>query len=170
MTVIETRSRRSIRLRSPNLEDGIAIHQLIASCPPLDLNSVYAYLIQAMHHAPTCVVAEGENGLAGYLSAYLHPRQPRTLFIWQLAVSSAWRGDGLALAMLRHLVGRGQNLRWLETTITPSNTASLAVFRALARQLEIGIEPVSELSGSLFPESGHPPETLYRLGPLTPAA
>lgn len=34
-----------IVLRPPERKDGAALHDLIASCPPLDLNSRYAYLL-----------------------------------------------------------------------------------------------------------------------------
>ena len=171
MKSIQPRSRCPARLRPPTLDDGQAIHRLITNSPPLDRNSVYAYLLQGLHHAATCVVADGDDGLAGYVSAYIPPQQADTLFIWQMVVASSWRGEGLAQAMLHHLLARRvHGVRWLETTITPDNVASLATFQALARQLDIGIEAVGALGGALFPEPDHPAEILYRLGPLPDAA
>lgn len=168
MVKIPTRSGRTIRLRRPVIEDAAAIHALIASCPPLDLNSTYAYLLQALHFADTCVVAEDKGVIAGYLSAYVPHGRFSTLFVWQIAVSPAWRREGLAALMLHELLGRtaARGRPWLETTISPSNEASCSLFHGLARDLQVGIQSSEFLEEKLFGEEGHEAEHLYRLGPM----
>lgn len=158
-------------LRPPTPADGAALHQLIRHCQPLDLNSCYAYLLQGLHFADTCVVASDEDGLAAYISGYIPPAQPDTLFIWQVAVAMQARGQGLALRMLQHVLARPacRSVRWLETTVSPDNQASSRLFQRLAARLDCRCE-VSELfpASAFGAGSTHAAEPLYRIGPFTP--
>lgn len=162
-----------LQLRPPTLADGAGLHELIRLSPPLDLNSCYAYLLQGLHFADTCVVAckEACDGLtfAGYISGYIPPGHADTLFIWQVAVSPAYRGHGLARAMLKHLLDRPacQNVRWLETTVAPDNIASAKLFQGLARELDCPCV-VSELfpRSAFGADSSHEAEPLFRIGPF----
>ena len=52
----------------------------------------------------TCVIAEKEGHIAGFVSAVIKPDQPGTLFVWQIAVDPMERGKGLGKAMLRELL------------------------------------------------------------------
>src|SRR5690625_2988568 len=79
-------------LRQPTRQDGHAIQQLICQCPPLDQNSVYTYLLLSEHFRQTCIVADSAAGIDGFISAYVHPQQADTLFIWQVAVHQRARG------------------------------------------------------------------------------
>lgn len=119
--------------RTPKREDGIAIHQLIASCPPLDENSSYCNFLQSSHFNKTCVLAEYDGEVAGFISGYRKPDNPDVLFVWQVAVSPKMRGLGLAYQMLQELLMRSHldDLLAVETTITESNQGSWALFRKL---------------------------------------
>jgi hypothetical protein len=79
-------------MRLPTRKDGAAIHHLISECPPLDLNSLYAYLLLGEHFSDTCVLAESAGGrINGFISAYVIPTRPDVLFVWQVAVHAiAW--------------------------------------------------------------------------------
>lgn len=156
-----------ISLRQPRLEDGPALHVLIAECPPLDLNSAYAYHLIGAHFAETSVVAEADNQLLGAITAYLPPQEADCLFVWQVAVHERGRGQGLAARMLDHLVERheelhGRKLRCLKTTIGPSNEASHRLFARLAenRQARIQCSPfiAAEACGA-----GHEAEELVTI-------
>lgn len=166
-----------LTLRPPAPADSPALHELIKHSPPLDLNSCYAYLLQGRHFADTCVIAcdpaSALQGPAGYISGYIPPAQPDTLFIWQVAVAPRLRGHGLALAMLQHLLQRPacRHLHWLETTVSPGNKASSRLFRSLARTLDCACEVSDLFPASAFgAASSHEAEPLYRIGPfaLTP--
>ena len=133
------------KLRRPEAEDGAAIWELIQACKPLDENSMYCNLIQCDHFADTCVVAELNGEIVGWVSGYLLPQDPETLFVWQVAVSPRARGLGLGKKMLMHLLGRDAcaDAAELRTTITEDNEASWALFRSVARTAggEIEDEP-----------------------------
>ncbi|RBI73953.1 diaminobutyrate acetyltransferase [Roseovarius sp. TE539] len=114
----------------PRREDGAGIWALISSCQPLDENSMYCNLIQCDHFRDTCVLAELDGEIVGWVSAYLMPDDPETLFVWQVAVSEKARGRGLGIRMLDHIIERENcaEVRRLQTTITIDNDASWALF------------------------------------------
>lgn len=156
-------------LRPPSPNDGAAIYQLIKQSPPLDLNSCYAYLLQGLHFSETCVVAkDSDNTVAAYISAYILPHQPNTLFVWQVAVAEAYRGQRLAPQMIQHLLQRPvcSAVDYVETTVSPSNVASAQLFKHLARQLNTECV-VSELFlPEIFGQGLHEAEELFRIGPF----
>ncbi|MCJ2187162.1 diaminobutyrate acetyltransferase [Novosphingobium sp. 2638] len=123
-------------LRSPTAEDGPAITALIAACPPLDPNSAYCNLLQCSDFADTCVVAEVNGRIAGWISAYRLPSHPERIFVWQVAVDTSARGLGLGGRMLDELAARPavRGATTLTTTITEANPASWALFTAFARR------------------------------------
>ncbi|OGB20473.1 MAG: diaminobutyrate acetyltransferase [Burkholderiales bacterium RIFCSPLOWO2_02_FULL_57_36] len=157
-----------LTLRQPMRRDGAALHELVASCPPLDLNSRYAYLLFCHHNAGSSVIAESGGALVGAITAYVPPAQPDTLFVWQVAVAPHMQGQGLGAHMLDHLghqwLARRQ-LRWLETTISPGNGPSQKLFTGFARRHGVGCTTATLFSASDFGESGHEEECLYKIGP-----
>nr|WP_267137129.1 diaminobutyrate acetyltransferase [Anianabacter salinae] len=122
-----------ITFREPTHEDGAAIHELIASCPPLDTNSLYCNLVQCDHFAETCVVAELEGKIVGWISGHLVPNED-AVFVWQVAVGEDARGRGLGYRMLRNLLQRDacKDVTAMKTTITADNAASWALFTRFA--------------------------------------
>jgi L-2,4-diaminobutyric acid acetyltransferase len=132
-------------LRRPVAEDGADIWTLVRDSKPLDENSMYCNLIQCDHFRDTCVVAELDGDIVGWVSGYVLPHDPETLFIWQVAVADVARGTGLASIMLGELVRRDacDQVARVQTTITADNTASWSLFRRFARfqRTKLDIEP-----------------------------
>lgn len=124
----------AIAFRKPRATDGAAIWELIASCKPLDENSMYCNLIQCDHFRDTCVLAELDGQLVGWISGYVLPADATTFFVWQVAVSEKARGMGLAKRMLEQLLARDicADVTRMQTTITKDNDASWALFRSFA--------------------------------------
>ena len=161
-------SPRQIVLRMPARRDGAALHDLIARCPPLDLNSRYAYLLQCEHHADTCVVAEVDGQLVGAITAYFPPTRPDTLFVWQVAVDPCMQGQRLASQMLDSLLERCRArspLSTVEATISPSNIASRKLFTSCAARHDVEIAAGLYFAAADFGNGEHEEEWLYRLGP-----
>lgn len=123
-------------LRAPRAEDGADIWALVRACSPLDENSMYCNLLQCDHFADTCVLAELQGEPVGWISAYVMPNDPTTLFVWQVAVSEKARGHGLGGLMLQEILRRPlcRDVTQLQTTITRDNAASWALFRKFARK------------------------------------
>lgn len=126
--------RPNVRLRKPTVDDGSDIWELISTCKPLDENSMYFNLIQCDHFADTCILAEREGQIVGWISGHIPPEKSDALFVWQVAVSPEARGLGLAGRMLRALFDRPElaEVTRIETTITRDNKPSWALFRAFA--------------------------------------
>lgn len=157
-------------LRAPSLDDAQHVHALIQACPPLDVNSLYVYLLLSHHHAETCVVAQGTDGqLLGFVSAYVPPRTPDTLFVWQVAVHESARGTGLGGKMLSHLLERPAlaGISFIETTVGPDNAASRGMFASLACKRNAQIAESALFERHHFGHEAHEEERLLRLGPLS---
>ncbi|MTE21845.1 diaminobutyrate acetyltransferase [Streptomyces sp. TRM43335] len=156
-------------LEPPGIEDGAAVWRIARDSRTLDLNSPYSYLLLFRDFAATSVVARGGDGTPiGFTTGYLRPDRPDTVVVWQIAVEGDHRGRGLAAAMLDHLVRRlrARGVGHLEATVTPGNTASDRLFTLFARRHGAALEREVLFDGALFPEEGHEPEVLYRVGPL----
>jgi len=156
---------KNLKIRKPTANDGVAIHQLIENCPPLDLNSTYLYLLQCTHFSETCVVAEVNGQVAAFLSGYIKPGSPHTFFLWQVAVGEVLRGEGMAKQLINEVLKREacNQVSFLETTITPDNQASWGLFRSFAKdrsaQLEDKVFFTSEQLGGI-----HEQEVLVKIG------
>lgn len=131
---IEQHRKRTLVLRKPLSTDGSGIWELVRECKPLDENSMYCNIVQAEHFSDTCVVAELDGEIVGWISGHMIPNED-ALFVWQVAVSPRARGLGLGTKMLEHLIGRDAcaEAQQLNTTITKDNEASWALFRSFAR-------------------------------------
>ena len=155
-------------LRKPTPTDGFALNQLVAASPPLDRNSVYCNLLQCTHFSDTAIAAELDDELVGFVSAYIPPAKSDTLFIWQIVIADAMRGQGLAKQMLMQLLRNlaPRKLRFIETTITPDNKASWGLFRSFARDLDTVLESRVFYARDSHFGGQHDDEHLLQLGPL----
>lgn len=161
-------------LRVPGVDDGRHIHALVQACPPLDVNSLYAYLLVATHFAATSVVAvrtgqgDGAPRIEGFISAYLPPGQDDTLFVWQVAVHEDARGCGLAQRMLANLLDREatRGVRFVETSVSPGNAASRQMFQRFAQARQAEIRECPWFTRAHFGAQAHEDEPLLRIGSL----
>ncbi len=159
--------------RPPTAEDGSSVHALVDHCDPLDLNSVYNYLILCQHFPDTSVIVETDEGnVVGFVSGYIKPGAPDVWFVWQVAVGAEARGRGVAKRMLAEIVQRPacSDVRYLETTITPSNKASWALFTSFADNIGADCEDEVLFADTHFGELDHEDEHLLRIGPFHPKA
>jgi L-2,4-diaminobutyric acid acetyltransferase len=137
------------------------------------VNSAYAYFLVCDHFRTTSVIAENADGqVLGAVTAYVKPEDPDTLFVWQVAVHAYARGQGLGKRMLSKIAGRPAASRCsrLETTISPSNTASRRLFTSWAESRGCSVEETSYLEAADFGagagEDAHEAECLFRMYPL----
>lgn len=149
---------------SPSKKDGAAIWRIARDSGKLDLNSSYAYLLWCHDFADTSVVARVGDEVVGFVIGYRRPQAPDTLVVWQVAVDAGQRGRGTAGALLDSLVQR-TGTRRVETTITPDNDASIALFRSLAGRWGAEMSVAGEFDAQEFPDD-HETEVLYRIGPF----
>lgn len=108
-----------IVFRKHVISDAQIIWKLIQISLPLDLNSLYCYLILCAHFADTSVVSQSPEGICGYISAYIRPDRQNTLFVWQVVVKKTCQGQGVSKAMLKTILQSQYSV-----TVNPSNRAS----------------------------------------------
>ncbi|QUG99839.1 diaminobutyrate acetyltransferase [Saccharopolyspora erythraea] len=159
-----------MEIDAPVVADGPALYRITRDSGVLDVNSSYSYLLWCRDFAQTSAVARVDGEVVGFVTGFVRPDASDTIVVWQIAVDASQRGGGVAGKLLSHLLDRvvPRGVRYLETTITPDNTASIKLFSALAR--DRGAELVrSELfTAELFPDA-HLGEDLYRIGPFAAA-
>lgn len=163
----------SLVFRSTRPADGAAVWRLVQATGTLELNSPYFYLLLATDFGDTCLVAEQDGVLVGAVIGYHPPRESATAFVWQIGVLPSHRGQGLGLALLQAWLALPANAgcTWVTATVADDNTASQALFRRLASEMETDCEVREHFTSDLFAQH-HPAEPLFRIGPLlrgTPA-
>ncbi|WP_344403795.1 diaminobutyrate acetyltransferase [Streptomyces longisporus] len=166
-----TAAQADLHIDRPQVADGAALWRIAKDSKALDLNSSYSYLLWCRDFAATSAVArDGRGEPVGFVTAYVRPDRPRTLLVWQVAVDEAYRGRGLAGALLDEVVARAgaaHRITAVETTITPGNTGSEHLFTSFAERHGALVEREVLFDEGLFPDGPHDPEVLYRIGPLS---
>lgn len=164
---IATVPKDTIRLEKPMVEDGAAMWELV-NHSTLDQNSAYKYIMMCEYFAETCVVAKENEKLVGFVTAFIPPERPDAVFVWQVGVDSSQRGKGIASKLLNELIQREacKDVRFVEATVTPSNKASEALFRKLAREYDTACEVNEFFTQDLFPNDSHEEELNFRVGPI----
>lgn len=157
----------SLNFRRPTISDANKIWKLVKESPPLDVNSQYLYLLLCYHFHNTCIVAESNGKIVGFVSGYIPPKQANTLFVWQVAVKESSRGSGIAAKMIQKLVERlGEKISFVEATVTPSNKASESLFESIKSSFNTEITRDVMFSKEHFGKDAHEEEHLFRIGPI----
>lgn len=156
-----------VALEQPSVADGAALWRIARDSGKLDLNSSYAYLLWCRDFSATSIVARDGDRVVGFVLGYRRQDVPSTVVVWQVAVDSSQRGRGLAGRLLDGLFSRvtAAEVRYLETTVTPDNAASIALFASFAKRWSAEMSETRLFAASDFPDE-HEPEQLYRIGPL----
>lgn len=159
-----------MNFRKPRVADGAKLRELVANSQEMDDNSCYLYLLLCQDFADTCVVAELNETIVGFVTGYVPPQRPTSLFVWQVVVAPEARRQGLAKRMLEVLIQQfpGEKLEFVEATITPDNKPSRSLFNALARSLHAEIDYTPYFRADHFGNFAHDSEELCRVGPIGP--
>lgn len=162
---------RSPTIRAVKPEDGAAIWELVRDSKVLDLNSAYLYLLLCRDFGNTCVIAERNDQAIGFVTGYRPPDAADVIFLWQIGVADSVRGEGLGKRLIKAFLdapgARGAHA--LETTVSPSNQASLALFNSIARDLGATMMQIDGFAADAFPTMtgvAHEAEDRYRISPL----
>lgn len=149
----------------PEKSDGASVYELIENIPILDLNSSYSYLLWCELFNETSVVVKDGEETVGFISGFIHPSSPDTLFIWQVAVAETERGNGLATRMMDHILDRHE-VEFIEATVSPSNQPSQQLFKGFAEKKKVPCDISVCFKEDDFPGDGHEQENTFRIGPL----
>lgn len=160
-----------LEIGAPVVADGSALYRITRESGTLDVNSRYAYLLWCRDFSDTSAVARVDGAVVGFVTGFIRPDAANTMVVWQIAVDPSQRGGGVATKLLNHLTDRlvSRGVRYLETTITPDNSASIKLFSTFASSASARFER-DELFTTEMLGGAHAPEDLYRIGPLREAA
>lgn len=159
---------QAVSYRRPRKADGSRIYDLIKSIEALDNNSMYCNLLQCSHFSSTCALAEIDGKPVGWISGYLPPEKPDTLFVWQVAVHPDARGRGVAKRLIHELLKRREcrKVRHIHSTITRDNKASWALFRSIAADFGAPMEDDAHFEREEHFDGRHATEHLVEIGPF----
>lgn len=158
----------TVEVRRPRKADGSKVWEMIQSIEKLDDNSMYCNLLQCSHFAGTCALAEINGNAVGWISGYVLPDAPDTLFVWQVAVHPDARGRGVAKRLILNLLKRKacRQVRHIHSTITRDNKASWALFRAIADELDSPLVDDAHFEREAHFGGAHDTEHLVEIGPI----
>jgi len=167
-TVTRVEPTGGVQLYAPTVDDGTDMWRLAGAAKTLDVNSRYSYLLWCRDFAATTVVARDGEQLAGFMTGYRRPSLPETLFVWQVAVSSTHRRQGLARRMLDHLADRvtPHGVDHIEATVTPENLPSTRLFTSFAAAHGVELKRDVLFSEEMLGD-GHDAEIRFLIGPLS---
>lgn len=155
-----------LRYRTPHPGDAAPVWRLIRDGGRLDLNSAYCYMLQFRYFADTCVIAERDGRIVGFVTGFIPPINDNVLFVWQIGVSPEARGQGIGKELLRRLLElpAAQRAKALQATVSADNEPSRRLFESLARERGTRVEQMGEgFPPELFPEDGHEGEPIIRI-------
>jgi L-2,4-diaminobutyric acid acetyltransferase len=157
-----------LSIRPPSATDGARIWALIETTPSLDSNSLYCNLLQCTHFADTCALAERDGEILGWVSGHIPPGQPDTLFVWQVCVSDAARGLGIARRLIGDVLSRPAcaGVAQIACTITADNAASWGLFSSIARRIDADLGRREHFSRESHFGGMHDSEFAVSIGPF----
>ena len=157
-----------IVFRHPVREDGQAVHELVEAAGKLDTNSLYTNFLQCTHFSSTCMLAELDGVIIGWVSGYRPPEELSTLFVWQVAVAEAARGKRLARRLLSTLLESDGcvAVEQVKTTITPDNASSWKMFEGFADEFDATVTDKVWLCGERHFGNDHDSEHMLTIGPI----
>ncbi len=156
-----------MNFRSPTENDGARVWHLLERTGGLERNTCYAYVLLFGDFGDTCLLAEQDGELLGFVLAYRPPSRRDELFVWQIGVAPEARGRGLGSRMLDALLERPgcAGVNFLTATVSPDNEASRRMFAAAARRRGVPFSTHPRFGAALFAEP-HLDENQVRIGPL----
>ncbi|MFI7699015.1 GNAT family N-acetyltransferase [Nonomuraea sp. NPDC049480] len=98
------------------------------------------------HFHRTSMVAEGPDGMAGFLIGFLSPSAADEAYIHFVGVSPAARGAGLGRTLYEHffVLARAHDRRVVKAITSPVNEASIAFHRRMGFTVT---GPISDYNG-----------------------
>lgn len=159
----------TIQFRRPTVDDGKEMYRIVRESNVLDVNSEYSYLMWGEYFRDSSILAVDGNEIIGFITGFIPPKQPDTIFVWQVAVDDRYKGNGLATELIERLFNRlkrEKDIEYVEATVTPSNIPSRRLFEGVAHKNKTKCIVSECFSKNQFTEEDHEPEFKFRIGPI----
>jgi len=124
--------RQPIRIREAGEKDFLEVHKFVSDCKPLENYAEHFYKIMLRYFGSTCLIAEYENSIVGFLMGFRSQNQEGTYFFWQIGVSPKMQGMGIGPLLLEKAEAkcRQTGCKRIELTIDPENSHSQKLFES----------------------------------------
>lgn len=158
--------------QTPVDEDAVSMWSLVKSTPEIDHNSAYCYMIWCRDFGSTTRVIRSAGEVVAFITGYVRPEAPNTLMIWQQVISPTYRGTGLGIKLLHAVADpliESANIRFVEATVSAVPSPPARTLEKLGASYCAPATSTELYSSNMFPEPGHAPEILVRVGPISPA-
>lgn len=99
----------------------------------LSADALQSFLANESHHM---VIAWASDTIIGFVSAvdYIHPDKPREMWINEVGVAKAWRGQQIAKKLVSKMLDHGRTIGCTEAWVLadPDNVAANSLYRSIA--------------------------------------
>lgn len=156
-----------VQIRRPRVEEGSAIWDLVCGAGSLDLDGRHVLPLLVSSFADTCLVAEADGALVGFVGGYRTATTPGSVLLWEIDVDAAFRRQGLGNALLHALIQCPScaDVEYLEAAVGSFNIAARRLLRGFARDLDTSCEmTLGPLESSR--SQGREGQDLLRVGPI----
>ncbi len=125
-----------IHLRPTTIEDGLAVYNLVSSCPEIPSKPAISYYSLCSDFSHTSIVAEIGGRIIGFVGGYRPPEREDTLVVTVVTVEESVRKMGLASEMLSDLLSRLSTVGVinLEVIAPKADKAIIAVIEGYAEK------------------------------------
>jgi L-2,4-diaminobutyric acid acetyltransferase len=115
-----------MHFRKPNESDFERVYDFVSACKPLESYAVHFYKIMLRYFRNTCLVAEENNVIVGFVLGFVSQVDPKTYFLWQIGVSPEKQGQGIGNRLLTEMESLLKKTRVgrMELTVDPENITS----------------------------------------------
>jgi L-2,4-diaminobutyric acid acetyltransferase len=119
-----------INVRTVCQDDFLDIYNFVSICKPLENYAEHFYKIMFRYFGNSCLVAEYNNKIVGFLLGFRSQVDNTTFFIWQIGVYSYYRGKEIGKVLVEELekVAKKLGCKRIEVTVDPTNLASQKLF------------------------------------------
>jgi L-2,4-diaminobutyric acid acetyltransferase len=141
-------------IRASSEADVAAVQNFVADCPPLTVHTEFTYWVLLRYWGDYCLIAEQDDEITGVLLAIGAGSADDLIYLWQVGVTPALRGTGLAQGMLCEFAARASRSgrTRVQVSVADDNRASHGLFARFAeeqgdelREIVKGDEPTYEL-------------------------
>src|SRR5690625_7976148 len=126
--------------------------RIVEESKVLDVNSSYSYLMWGKYFSKSSIVAEIDHELIGFVTGFLQPNSPNSLFVWQIAVDPKHRGKKLATRLIDTLLDeqKSSDVCYAEAAVTANNIPSSKLGKGSPKELKTCCDFSHMLLGGQF--------------------
>jgi L-2,4-diaminobutyric acid acetyltransferase len=119
-----------IIIRKVREDEFLKVYNFVSHCKPLENYAEHFYKIMFRYFGNSCLVAEFNDEIVGFVMGFRSRVNNKTFFLWQIGVFSYYRGKEIGRILLEEFekVAKKLGCKRIELTVDPNNLASQKLF------------------------------------------